>query len=117
MCDTQVAAGFADRLSPIALSALVDEFVGITLDKSYTFTRWDQRPLRAGHLEYAADDVRFLFVIADALAARTAERGHDAKVKEECLTLVDPQTYTPDPVHRMQRALGNRNSIAVSGRR
>ena len=106
--DTQVAAGFADRSFPIALSALVDEFVGITLDKSYTFTRWDQRPLRAGHLEYAADDVRFLFVIADALAARTAERGHDAKVKEECLTLVDPQTYTPDPVHRMQRALGNR---------
>ena len=106
--DTQVAAGFADRSFPIALSALVDEFVGITLDKSYTFTRWDQRPLRAGHVEYAADDVRFLFVIADALAARTAERGHDAKVKEECLTLVDPQTYTPDPVHRMQRALGNR---------
>ena len=106
--DTQVAAGFADRSFPIALSALVDEFVGITLDKSYTFTRWDQRPLRSGHLEYAADDVRFLFVIADALAAMTAERGHDAKVAEECRSLVDPKTYTPDPVHRMQRAVGNR---------
>ena len=105
--DTQVAAGFADRSFPIALSALVDEFVGITLDKSYTFTRWDQRPLRSGHLEYAADDVRF-FVIADALAAMTAERGHDAKVAEECRSLVDPKTYTPDPVHRMQRAVGNR---------
>ena len=106
--DTQVAAGFADRSFPIALSALVDEFVGIKLDKAYTFTRWDQRPLRSGHLEYAADDVRFLFVIADALAAMTAERGHDAKVAEECLSLVDSNTYTPDPVHRMQRAVGNR---------
>ena len=106
--DTQVAAGFADRSFPIALSALVDEFVGIKLDKAYTFTRWDQRPLRSGHLEYAADDVRFLFVIADALAAMTAERGHDAKVAEECLSLVDSKTYTPDPVHRMQRAVGNR---------
>ena len=106
--DTQVAAGFADRSFPISLFALVDEFVGITLDKSYTFTRWDQRPLRSGHLEYAADDVRFLFVIADALAAMTAERGHDAKVAEECQSLVDPKTYTPDPVHRMQRAVGNR---------
>ena len=75
--DTQVAAGFADRSFPISLFALVDEFVGITLDKSYTFTRWDQRPLRSGHLEYAADDV-FSHDIADALAAMTAERGHDA---------------------------------------
>ena len=106
--DTQVAAGFADRSFPIALSALVEEFVGITLDKSYTFTRWDQRPLRTGHLEYAADDVRFLFVIADALAEITAERGHDAKVEEECRLLVDPKTYIPDPMHRMQRAVGNR---------
>ena len=42
---------------PLRLFALVDEFVGITLDKSYTLPV-DQRPLRSGHLEYAADDVR-----------------------------------------------------------
>lgn len=106
--DTQVAAGFADRSFPIALSALVTEFIGVTLDKSYTFTRWDQRPLRSGHLEYAADDVRFLFVIADALAEVIAERGHDAKVQEECQSLIDPKIYVPDPIRRMQRAVGNR---------
>ena len=44
----------------MSLSKLVREFVGARLGKGLTFTHWDQRPLSAQQLKYAADDVRYL---------------------------------------------------------
>ena len=58
--DTQIAAGLAGLPYPVSLSKLVNELAGAKLGKGLTFTHWDQRPLSAMQLRYAADDVRYL---------------------------------------------------------
>src|SRR5947208_4519904 len=64
--DTQIAAGFAGMAYPVALSKLVQELIGVKLGKGLTFTHWDQRPLSAMQLRYAADDVRYLPALREA---------------------------------------------------
>ena len=83
--DTQVAAGFCRLPYPASLAKLTEyvtgEVVGgegVRLGKGLTFTRWDQRPLSKKQLAYAADDVRYLPLIADWIGARLAE---DAELK------------------------------------
>ena len=56
--DAQVAAGLVHCDYPLSLWRLVKEFVGVELGKGLTFTHWDNRPLSAVQLRYAADDVR-----------------------------------------------------------
>ena len=68
--DVQVAAGFAGFGYPMAYHSLVSGVLGKTLAKSATYTRWERRPLTPEQLAYAADDVRHLFPISDALIER-----------------------------------------------
>src|SRR5687767_12025626 len=74
--DTQVAAGFAGLAYPVALSKLVQELTGARLGKGLTFTHWDQRPLSAMQLRYAADDVRYLIAARDELGKRLEPLPH-----------------------------------------
>jgi ribonuclease D len=74
--DTQVAAGFVGLSYPISLAKLVLEMTGARLGKGLTFTHWDQRPLTASQLRYAADDVRFLPAVHSTLVEKLTELGH-----------------------------------------
>lgn len=49
---------------------LVQEITGTLLTKGETRSDWMRRPLSPAQLEYAADDVRYLFAIHDALTAK-----------------------------------------------
>jgi ribonuclease D len=91
--DTQIAAGFCALAYPTALSKLVYELVGAKLGKGLTFTHWDQRPLSAMQLRYAADDVRYLIAVHDELTKRINALGHLAWAKTECESLCDPSQY------------------------
>src|SRR2546429_5307772 len=73
--DTQIAAGFAGLSYPIALSRLVMEICGAKLGKGLTFTHWDQRPLSTMQPRYAADDVRYLPAVHDAIARQLPALG------------------------------------------
>ena len=89
--DTQVAAGFCQLPYPSSLAKLVDYVTspdgtsgsGVRLGKGLTFSQWDQRPLSAKQLSYAADDVRFLPLVADWLDRHLAE---DEQRREWCET-------------------------------
>lgn len=94
--DTQIAAGFVGLTYPAALSKLVAEFTGANLGKGYTFTHWDNRPLSAVQLRYAADDVRYLPAVRQAIGQLLAQRGHAAWAAEECGFLSDPDFYKVD---------------------
>ena len=91
--DTQIAAGFAGLSYPIALSRLVLEICGAKLGKGATFTHWDQRPLSPMQLRYAADDVRYLPAVHEAISQKLEALGHVEWNREECDAMCDASQY------------------------
>jgi ribonuclease D len=95
--DTQICAGFIGLAYPAALSKLVSQLVGAKLGKGLTFTHWDQRPLSAMQLRYAADDVRYLIALRDTLDQQLKQLGHSEWARVECESLCDPTQYGFNP--------------------
>ena len=87
--DTQVAAGFAGLRAQLGYEALLHEMLGVRLQKSASFTRWDTRPLSPEQLGYAREDVLHLLALADALQDRLRSLGRLDWAREECRFLED----------------------------
>ncbi len=63
-----------------------------------TFSDWSRRPLTEAQIAYAADDVRYLFAVADALVARLDEMGRRSWAEDEIARRYGPDaTIEPDP--------------------
>jgi ribonuclease D len=105
--DTQIAAGMAQIAYPIALSKLVMEITGARLGKGLTFTHWDQRPLSPMQLRYAADDVRYLPAVRDAIGKRLEKLGHVEWVRQECAEMCNASQYVFNPQTAYQRVRGS----------
>ena len=104
--DTQIATGFIGMAYPVALGKLVQELVGVRLGKALTFSHWDQRPLSAIQLRYAADDVRYLPALRSEIGKRLDATSHAAWAKEESESLCDPAQYGFNPDTYYQRVRG-----------
>lgn len=65
--DTQQAAALAGIGTGLGYQKLVEQLTGVTLAKGETRSDWLRRPLSPAQLEYAADDVRHLAAMHDAL--------------------------------------------------
>jgi ribonuclease D len=104
--DTQIAGGFIGMSYPVSLSKLVREITAVPLGKGLTFTHWDQRPLSASQLRYAADDVRYLVAVREEIGRRLDALGHTEWAMAECQALCDPQQYRFDPEHQYHRVRG-----------
>ena len=87
--DTQIAAAIAGVAAGIGYQKLVERVTGVALAKGETRSDWLRRPLSDAQLHYAADDVRYLFAIHDALQAELAATGRQAWVEEDCARFVD----------------------------
>ncbi|MBW3608728.1 MAG: HRDC domain-containing protein [Actinobacteria bacterium] len=85
--DTQLAAGFAGLRAQLGYEALLHELLGVRLQKSASFTRWDARPLSSEQVEYARDDVRHILQAASELQERLRARGRLDWAREECVAL------------------------------
>jgi ribonuclease D len=81
--DTQVAAAMVGYGSQIGYAQLVRQVLGVSLEKTETFTNWAQRPLTPEQIQYAADDVRYLFALHAHLAERLEALGRTEWAKEE----------------------------------
>ncbi len=105
--DTQLAAAFVGRGGPIALSALLEAELSVTVEKLYSLADWGRRPLPPAQVAYALDDVRHLLPLADRLRAQLDARGRTAWLEEEHARLLEPDTFLPaDPMlahHRVGR--------------
>lgn len=86
--DTQAAAALAGIAAGIGYQRLVQDVLDVALAKGETRSDWLRRPLSPSQLEYAADDVRHLFAVHDALDARLVELGRDAWLQEDCARMV-----------------------------
>jgi ribonuclease D len=104
--DTQIAAGFIGLPYPLSLSKLVIETAGVKIGKGLTFTHWDQRPLSAMQLRYAADDVRYLLLARERIGQRLDALGHAQWAAEECAAQCDPKLFTFNPAQQYLRVRG-----------
>lgn len=68
--DVQIAAGLVGFGYPLSLGNLVSQTIGVSLAGGETRTDWRRRPLSAGQIRYALDDVRYLLDVADELDQR-----------------------------------------------
>lgn len=91
--DTQVAAAMAGFGPQAGFAALVESLTGTALAKTETLIDWSQRPLRTEQLEYAIDDVRYLFPIHEALVARLADAGRVEWLSEEMKRLFSADRF------------------------
>jgi ribonuclease D len=112
--DTQIAAGFIGITYPTSLLKLVKSLVNVNLGKGLTFTHWDQRPLSAMQLRYAADDVRYLLAVREKIGEKLVKLGHEAWAAEECREMCDPEQFRFDADHQCRRARGA-SSLSQSG--
>ena len=81
--DTQVAAAMVGYGAQIGYAQLVQQVVGVALEKTETFTNWAQRPLTPQQVEYALEDVRYLFALHDHLHERLKALGRLEWAEEE----------------------------------
>ncbi|MGH8054246.1 MAG: ribonuclease D [Stenotrophomonas sp.] len=68
--DTQIGAALAGIGGGMGYQKLVAEITGVTLPKGETRSDWLKRPLTDAQLEYAADDVEYLFALHDTISER-----------------------------------------------
>lgn len=73
--DTQVMAGFAGLGANTGLDRLLQAVLRVQVDHHESFSDWSRRPLTDAQAIYAADDVRFLVDLADAITADLERRG------------------------------------------
>ncbi len=94
--DVQLVAGFVGLGTSLAYDRLVERVLHVRLVHNETFSNWVKRPLSATQIAYAADDVRHLHALADALRREVAARGRDTWVADELARRYGP-TAAPDP--------------------
>ncbi len=94
--DVQLAAGFAGLSASLAYGRLVQEVLGVELEKGEAYTDWRRRPLTDKQVRYAADDVRYLLPAADRIKAKLAELGRGQWLAEEMRWLETAGAYAAD---------------------
>jgi ribonuclease D len=101
----------------VGLGTLVEEVLGLSLEKTHSAADWSTRPLPAEWLRYAALDVEMLVELRDVLAAQLAEQGKTRWAEQEFAAVLAarPGSPRPDPwrrtsgIHRVR----TRRSLAI----
>ncbi len=112
--DTQIAAGFAGLPAQAGYDTLLREVLGVNVQKTASYTRWDRRPLSDEQIAYAREDVLHLLDLATELQRTLADSGRLDWAREECRMLEQASdSRDPDLVFgRLPRI----NSLKASAR-
>jgi len=114
--DTELAGRLAG-FERVGLGAMVENVLGLRLEKGHSAADWSTRPLPESWLVYAALDVEVLLELRDALEAELRAQGKLALAHEEfeAVRLAPPAAPRTDPwrrtsgMHRMR----NRRQLAA----
>jgi ribonuclease D len=104
--DTQQAAALLGFPAQVGYAELVRRLLGVELAKGHARTDWARRPLSQEQLAYAADDVRYLPSLSDALEERLDAAGRRAWLDEESAALGDLALYRVEPAEAWRRLKG-----------
>jgi ribonuclease D len=114
--DTEVA-GRLLGYPRVGLATLVEELLGLRLEKTHSAADWSSRPLPPEWLRYAALDVEVLVELRDILAQQLTDRGKLEWARQEFAAVLaaGPPPPRADPwrrtsgIHRVR----NRRGLAV----
>ncbi len=101
----------------VGLGTLVEEVLGLVLEKTHSAADWSARPLPEEWLLYAALDVEVLIELRDALAAQLDEQGKTSWAEQEFAAVLAASPAPPrsDPWRRTSgiHKVRSRRSLAV----
>jgi ribonuclease D len=115
--DTMLAARLLGERQ-FGLSALVEKFLGVKLDKGSQKADWAQRPLTERMEIYARNDTHHLKSIADKLREELVQKGRLSWHQESCARLIaecaQPPVIDEDAIWRIKGSYGlDRRALAV----
>lgn len=93
--DTRIAAQLLGEPG-VGLAALLEKYLGVTLDKRLQRADWSLRPLPPDMVAYAAADTAYLLPLRDLLERRMAAVGRLAWAREEFARLEGIRWTPPD---------------------
>jgi ribonuclease D len=94
--DTQIAMGFLSHTYPISFQNLVEKELRITLDKSFSVTDWQARPMTAQQVNYALNDVVHLPLLWQRLTEQLNQYDRLHWCQEEVAKWTTENYYAPD---------------------
>lgn len=86
--DTQLAAAFCSPEYPAAYSSVVQRLLNKRPNKGEQRTDWRRRPLTDAQIDYALEDVRYLFALHDRIIDRVDRLGRAAWLDAETAAFV-----------------------------
>lgn len=104
--DTQLAAAFCGLDMQIGYGALVEEQLGVELEKSQSRTDWTKRPLSEAQIKYAGDDVAYLYALYEKALNYLQESNKVDWYLEEIDSYYDPSLYIIEPALAYKRLSG-----------
>ena len=94
--DTQVGAMVCGYRDTTSYQQLVNDFVGVSLDKTMRVTDWSKRPLTQKQIQYALHDVMELRTVYTKMMEKICAQNRLDWLSEEMATLLNPATYEPE---------------------
>lgn len=87
--DTQLAAAFCSPEYPAAYSSVVQRVLSKRPNKGEQRTDWRRRPLSDAQIDYALEDVRYLFPLHDKILGRIDKHGRREWMETETAGFVE----------------------------
>ncbi len=106
--DTQIAAPLLGYDEQAGYAKLVQNMLGVSLEKAHTRTNWKKRPLSKDQLQYAADDVIYLAKLYPLMRDSLENTGRKDWLGAELDKLSDPTLYQLDPEQYIKRIKNTR---------
>lgn len=94
--DTQPAASVLGIGDQIGYARLVEELLGVQLEKSQSRTDWSRRPLSQKQIDYAIDDVRYLQKIYPLMRSKLEQKNRLEWLDADFNYLTSNKTYAVD---------------------
>ena len=104
--DTQLAAAFCGMNMQIGYGAMVEEELGVTLEKSQSRTNWLLRPLTSKQIEYAGEDVAYLEALYIKMVDHLKKNDRYQWYQDEIDLYYDPALYVIEPSLAYKRLAG-----------
>ena len=116
--DTQIAFGFLSRVHQVGYRGLVEELTGTELSKGSQRSDWLKRPLSEKQLQYAKNDVIYLYECYKVLIKRLSDLHRLDWVTHESEQYTDLKFYAPvkpQNAYRSLKGVGrlNRDQLSV----